>query len=51
MTRYKGKLYAVDVVNEHIVSVSARTAILSSISLQNEDGTIKSTHWTQGIRH
>ncbi|KAJ7720172.1 glycoside hydrolase superfamily [Mycena metata] len=31
MTRYKGKLYAVDVVNEHI----------------NEDGTIKSTHWTQ----
>ncbi|KAJ7123267.1 glycoside hydrolase superfamily [Mycena crocata] len=31
MTRYKGKLYAIDVVNEHI----------------NEDGTIKSTHWTQ----
>ncbi|KAF7331257.1 Carbohydrate esterase family 15 protein [Mycena kentingensis (nom. inval.)] len=31
MTRYKGKMYAVDVVNEHI----------------NEDGTIKSTHWTQ----
>ncbi|KAJ7062684.1 glycoside hydrolase superfamily [Mycena amicta] len=31
MTRYKGKLYAVDVVNEHI----------------NEDGTVKSTHWTQ----
>ncbi|KAJ6496106.1 glycoside hydrolase superfamily [Mycena sanguinolenta] len=31
MTRYKGKLYAIDVVNEHI----------------NEDGTVKSTHWTQ----
>ncbi|KAJ6488437.1 glycoside hydrolase superfamily [Mycena vulgaris] len=31
LNHYKGKLYAVDVVNEHI----------------NEDGTVKSTHWTQ----
>ncbi|KAJ7619545.1 glycoside hydrolase superfamily [Roridomyces roridus] len=31
MTRYKGKLYSMDVVNEHIA----------------DDGSIKSTHWTR----